>query len=54
MKVGSLVLISLLLVIPSQARTITVDCNGPSDFNDIQAAINDANDGDEVLVADGI
>jgi len=32
---------------------ITVDDDGPSDFNDIQAAIDDANDGDTVIVADG-
>jgi len=43
----------LALVIPCQARTITVDDEGPADFNNIQAAIDDANDGDEVVVADG-
>jgi hypothetical protein len=41
----------LLVAIPCEARTITVD--GPADFKTIQAAINDANDGDTVLVADG-
>jgi hypothetical protein len=40
--------------IPSQARVITVDDDGPADFNNIQAALNDANDGDTVIVADGI
>jgi hypothetical protein len=35
-------------------RIITVDENGPADFNNIQAAIDDANDGDVVLIADGI
>jgi len=34
-------------------RIITVDDDGPADFNNIQAAIDDANDGDTVLVADG-
>ena len=34
-------------------RTIYVDDDGPADFNNIQAAINDANDGDTVIVADG-
>ena len=34
-------------------RTITVDDDGPADFNNIQAAINDANDGDTITVADG-
>lgn len=36
------------------ADTIYVDDNGPADFSNIQAAIDDANDGDAVLVADGI
>jgi hypothetical protein len=35
------------------ARTIYVDDDGPADFNNIQAAIDDANGGDTVLVADG-
>jgi hypothetical protein len=34
-------------------RTITVDDDGPADFNSIQSAINDANDGDTVLVSQG-
>jgi len=37
----------------SEARTIYVDDDGPADFNTIQAAINDANDGDTIIVADG-
>ncbi len=36
-----------------EGRTITVDKNGPADFNNIQAAINDANEGDTVIVAEG-
>jgi len=36
-----------------QGRTITVDDDGPADFSTIQAAIDDSNDGDTVLVADG-
>ncbi len=47
------VLTSLLLVTPCQAKTITVDNDGPADFNNIQAAINDSNDGDTIIVADG-
>jgi predicted outer membrane repeat protein len=43
----------LIFVIPCQARTITVDNDGPADFDNIQAAIDDANDGDEIMVADG-
>ena len=34
-------------------KTIYVDDDGPADFNNIQAAIDDANDGDTVLVAPG-
>jgi len=36
-----------------QGRTITVDDDGAADFSTIQAAIDDSNDGDTVLVADG-
>jgi len=39
---------------PCFARIITVDDNGPADFNSIQAAINDANNGDIILVQPGI
>jgi len=35
------------------AKTISVDDDGPADFNNIQAAINAANGGDTILVADG-
>ncbi|MHC4621315.1 MAG: right-handed parallel beta-helix repeat-containing protein [Planctomycetota bacterium] len=34
-------------------RTITVDDDGPADFDNIQAAIDDANDGDTVIVQPG-
>jgi parallel beta-helix repeat protein len=40
-------------VIPCQARIITVDDNGPAEFTNIQAAINDANNGDVVEVQPG-
>lgn len=36
-----------------QARIITVDDDGPADFNSIQAAIDDANDGDTVEIQPG-
>ena len=36
-----------------QARTITVDDNSPADFNKIQLAINDANNGDTIIVQPG-
>jgi len=45
--------ICLLLVAPCMAETINVDANSSMDFNNIQAAINAAFDGDTVLVADG-
>ena len=53
MKKLIFVFISVLLVLPCQARTITVDDDGPADFNNIQAAIDDANNGDTIIVADG-
>ena len=34
-------------------KTIYVDDNGNADFNNIQAAIDNANDGDTILVAEG-
>jgi predicted outer membrane repeat protein len=46
-------LISLFLFIPCQAGIITVDDDGPADFNNIQAAIEDANDGDVIIVKQG-
>ncbi|MHC4648383.1 MAG: hypothetical protein ACYTBJ_23230, partial [Planctomycetota bacterium] len=36
---------------PAAGRTIYVDPNGSADFNSIQAAIDDANDYDEIEVA---
>jgi len=44
---------SIVWVIPCFARTITVDNDGPADFNNIQAAIDDSNDGDIIIVAEG-
>jgi parallel beta-helix repeat protein len=49
-----LVLTCLLLAIPCQARIITVDNDGPADFNNIQAAIDDSNNDDTIIVADGV
>jgi hypothetical protein len=48
------VLAGLLLAIPCRGRTITVDCSGSADFDNIQAAINDASDGDTVIVYPGL
>ncbi|MHC4866288.1 MAG: right-handed parallel beta-helix repeat-containing protein [Planctomycetota bacterium] len=42
------------LVELASGRTITVDDDGPADFNTIQAAIDDANDGDVVEIQPGI
>jgi parallel beta-helix repeat protein/predicted outer membrane repeat protein len=36
-----------------QARTITVDDDGPADFKTIQAAINDSNDADVIIIKTG-
>jgi len=54
MRARYLVAIGLLLAVPCGARIITVDDDGPADFNNIQAAIDDANDGDVVVVQPGI
>jgi beta propeller repeat protein len=43
----------LLAADSTSARIITVDDDGPADFNNIQAAINDSNDDDIVLVEPG-
>jgi parallel beta-helix repeat protein len=43
-----------LWISPCLARTIIVDDNGPADFNNIQAAINDADNGDIIDVRPGI
>jgi len=46
-------LICLFLAISCQAGVITVDDDGPADFNNIQAAIDESNSGDEIIVAEG-
>jgi hypothetical protein len=55
MRKGGLISVIVLLMAGGVclARTITVDDDGPANFDNIQAAINDANDGDTVLVKDG-
>ncbi len=45
--------LGLILSAASPARTLYVDDDAPADFRTIQAAIDDANDGDTVLVAPG-
>jgi len=55
LKTSGMILVFLLstTLTSSAARTINVDDDGPADFNTIQAAINDANDGDTIIVSDG-
>ena len=47
-------ILAILAAIPCRARTITVDDDAPADFNNIQAAIDHAWDGDVVIVNPGI
>jgi len=53
MKKAVLFVVILLAPTLGQARIITVDADGPADFNNIQAAIDDANDGDTVEIQPG-
>ena len=39
---------------PAVADTLTVDCNGTKDYTTIQAAVNAASNGDEIVVAPGV
>jgi hypothetical protein len=45
--------LSVVVISPCFARTITVDDNGPADFNNIQAAINDSDNGDTIIIQPG-
>jgi hypothetical protein len=53
MRARYLVAIGLLLAVPCGARIITVDDDGPADFNNIQAAINAGANGDTIIVKPG-
>ncbi|MHC4624012.1 MAG: right-handed parallel beta-helix repeat-containing protein, partial [Planctomycetota bacterium] len=53
MKTAVVILISLLATIPCAADIIIVDDDGLADFNNIQAAIDDSNDGDTIYVFPG-
>jgi len=44
----------VILAIPCDATTITVDDDGPADFNSIQPAIDSASDGDTIIVQPGL
>jgi hypothetical protein len=48
------ILLLLLAAIPCAAEIITVDDDGPADFDTIQAAVVAAVNGDVVIVADGV
>ncbi|MHC4228040.1 MAG: choice-of-anchor Q domain-containing protein [Planctomycetota bacterium] len=55
LKSGIIILVFMVGTVSIAAgRTIYVDDDGPADFNTIQAAIDDSNDGDTIIVADGI
>jgi len=49
-------LFSLILFVyaTAEAKTIYVDDDGPADFDNIQAAIDDSNNGDTIIVSPGI
>ena len=49
----SLFLIVLTFSATAHAKIIYVDDDAPADFNIIQAAIDDSNDGDTIIVAEG-
>jgi predicted outer membrane repeat protein len=61
MRTGTNCITSLLIVVFVLVTTATtfagniiyVDDDGPADFNNIQAAIDDSSDGDTIIVADG-
>jgi len=53
MKKAVLFFAVLIAAIPCVARIITVDDDGPADFNNIQAAIDDATNGDTVEIQPG-
>ncbi len=53
MRPALLFCIILFTALTSWARTITVDDDGFADFNNIQAAINDAANDDLIIVANG-
>jgi hypothetical protein len=49
-----LLIIVSVTYVSNGARTIYVDDDSPADFDNIQAAIDDANNGDTILIAEGI
>lgn len=53
MRCSIIVFICLLASIPCSARIITVDVDAPAEFSTIQAAINNANNDDTIIVPEG-
>lgn len=53
-KILAMFFVGWVIVSPAAGKIITVDDDGPADFNNIQAAIDDSNHGDIVIVRDGI
>ena len=53
MKTTILVLILLVFTVPCSAGIIIVDDDGPADFNNVQSAIDDSNDGDIIVLFPG-
>lgn len=54
MRMQIFIFVCLLLAAPCRAKIITVDDDKPADFNNIQAAIYDSNDGDTIIVYPGL
>lgn len=55
LKSGVIILVFVVgMVSIASGRTIYVDDDGPADFNTIQAAIDDSNDGETVIVQPGL
>jgi hypothetical protein len=52
-RIGTSIAFSAIFCAVATGRAIYVDDDGPADFNNIQAAINDANDGDKIVVQSG-
>ena len=48
MKVSILLIVCLISVVPCAAEVITVDDDGPADFDNIQAAIDHSTSGDTI------
>jgi len=52
-KKGAFILLCLMSCVISQAEIVSVDDDGPADFDNIQTAINNSNHGDTIIVYPG-